>query len=182
MKLLSPYEPWLPNAWQIAALIGAFVAAAWLGYLLKQHGAEFEKLLPNGVLDLETPWSTRVADDVLHRLGVVGVNAARAHTKLDFAFLLLYPVAMSLGCALLGGALTSTMGALCILASWSVLLAAPLDAIENVSILRMLAGDTAAPWPQLSTICAAVKFTLIGGAFAFLVLGFGSLLLHWIKR
>ena len=51
------------------------------------------------------------------------------------------------------------------------LLAAPLDATENLAILWMLEGHVNAPWPQLSTSCAAGKFALLFGAAAYLVVG-----------
>ena len=52
--------------------------------------------------------------------------------------------------------------------SWSVLLCTPLDAIENVLILRMLKGNTGFPIPLLTSLAAALKFALIVVALGYI--------------
>jgi hypothetical protein len=48
--------------------------------------------------------------------------------------------------------------------SWAVLLCTPLDAFENLMILRMLSGACASPVPQLTTISAGLKFFLVASS------------------
>jgi hypothetical protein len=57
------------------------------------------------------------------------------------------------------------------LVSWAVLLSGPLDAIEKPAILRMLGGSQNAPVPQIASIAAALKFTLVLAAFGYLAAG-----------
>lgn len=66
--------------------------------------------------------------------------------------------------------------------SWAVLLAAPLDAIENAALLQMLDGQTQAPWPQLSTVCATLKFSLLIAAAGQTVLGLLGMVLARRRR
>jgi hypothetical protein len=102
----------------------------------------------------------------------------RRQTLADFVFLVLYPLAISLSCTLVAGSLPDKASAIGMMIAWGVLLAGPLDAVENVSMLRQLAGHTASPWPQLSTVCAAVKFTLAAGGLGFAILGLVLRLVH----
>jgi hypothetical protein len=103
-------------------------------------------------------------------LGEDGIAAARHQTYVDFAFLIAYPLALSLGCGLSEG-LSGKHALMGMLMAWAVLLALPLDATENFCMLSMLNGNAAAPWPQVATVCAALKFTLAAGAFLFLAVG-----------
>jgi len=49
-----------------------------------------------------------------------------------------------------------------ILLAWAQTLAGGLDLIENLALINMLLGSVSAPWPQVSSICATVKFSLVG--------------------
>lgn len=138
---------------------------------LARIGAPLKRALPHGILDLELPWSTERAEKVIKALGAEGVRIAKLQTKLDFIFLLLYPIALSLSAALLAGGLSGWAAVIGLIITWGVLFAGPLDALENISMLRMLSNDIAAPWPQLSTICAICKFAVIFGGIVYLVVG-----------
>ena len=45
--------------------------------------------------------------------------------------------------------------------AWGLWCAAAFDAMENLALLQVMFHGPAAPWPQLSFICACVKFSLI---------------------
>jgi len=97
--------------------------------------------------------------------------AAVKQTRMDFFFLLFYPLVLSLGCAM---AADSGNGDFYtgILLSWAVLACIPLDALENVLILKMLSGSFKKPIPQITTFSAVVKFMLLIASFAYLLYGF----------
>jgi hypothetical protein len=155
---------------QFVVLTGLLVLTIALAIVLKRQAAGLDAVLDNGILDLEVPWTQARADELLQKLGADRIEVARVQVLLDFAFLLVYPLFLSLACALLAHGLAGPAGLIGVLVAWSVLLAAPLDAVENFAILRLLGGRTAAPWPQLATMCAAVKFALVTGAAGYLVL------------
>ena len=163
LRLQSPFA-WLPQPAQLPLCLLLIVAALAFGYYFGKQGAPLNRLLPHGVLDIEAPWSTERAQAINQALGDSGIAVARRHTRLDFIFLVLYPLALSSACALLAAALPGKAGAIGMMVAWAVLCAAPLDAVENLAMLQLLAGTTSAPWPQLAIVCAALKFTLVLGA------------------
>jgi hypothetical protein len=175
MKLESPFQ-WIPSQWLWGIWLILVGATLGMGYWLQNLGTEIDQRLPYGILAIEMPWSSERAEEIRVALGEEGIKAARQQTFADFVFLMLYPLAISLSSALIAASLPDKAGAIGIAITWGVLLAGPLDALENLSILRMLAGDVGPPWPQLSTICAAVKFTLTAGGLGFIGLGLALLL------
>jgi hypothetical protein len=166
----NPYQ-WVSTGWQVGLCITLVLLSLAYGHYLATQSTVLKTKLPNGILDLEVPWSTAGAKKVLTALGRDGIEEARKQVCLDYVFLLLYPIAISLTCALVGGFIRGKLGVLGVLVAWGVLLAGPLDAIENAAMLRVLAGDTGSPWPQLSTACAIVKFSLVFGGLGYVAVG-----------
>jgi hypothetical protein len=162
---------WMSRRAQVIAFCSLLVAMIGLMIWLGKLGAPVKAQVAAGPLALEAPWSTERAQTVLELLGTKGIEALRRQTYVDFVFLLIYPLVLSLGCALLASSLDGRQALFGMLIAVGVLLACPFDALENVSMLRMMDGHTGAPWPQLATLCAGAKFTLIAGAVSFLVVG-----------
>ena len=79
MKFDSPFI-WLPANWQLIICILLSIAALVVGNYLQQQGAELDRLLPNGVLNLEAPWSRQQADEIPSKLGEGGIAIARRLT------------------------------------------------------------------------------------------------------
>lgn len=177
MGLQSPV-----HALPLHVLVVSWMAliAATLGYaaLLKTQGDPLVPTLPHGIVSLEVPWSSEAASGLVRDLQAQGLtDVARRQVQLDFAFVVLYPLCLALGCFVLAQVIPPGLAIYGLIVGWAVLLCAPLDAIENLALLRMLEGRTGAPWPQLSTVCAAVKFGLVFGALLFTIVGvlaFGS--------
>ncbi len=175
---VSPYG-WMSHSAQVFAFSALLAATIGLMIYLGKLGAPIEARVDAGALALEAPWSTSRAEIVLRLLGSDGIAALRRQTSVDFAFLVAYPLMLSLGCALLASALDGKQAIIGMLIAWAVLLACPFDAIENVSMLYMMNGHTRAPWPQVATLSAAIKFTLAAGAALFLVIGTIERLAKW---
>ena len=150
----------------------ASVAAA-VGYalLLRAQGEPLMQWLAHGIVTLELPGTPERASQLVDTLGERGRTIAILQVQLDFVFLLLYPLAFSLSTALLAAHVGAVLGRACAVMTRAIWLAAPLDAIENVSMLRMLAGHTATPWPQVATACAVLKFALVIAAVLLLIVG-----------
>lgn len=177
MILTSPFA-WIPHSLQLGICVASIAASILVAMCLQRHGTAVDAALKYGVLEVEAPWSRERADEIRTLLGDDGIAAVRAQTRFDFVFLVLYPIAISLSCALIASRLDGQAGAIGMLIAWGVLLAGPLDAVENISMLRQLAGSTGAPWPQLSTLCASIKFTLAAGGLGFAISGFAMLLVR----
>lgn len=142
------------------------VASVAIFQALGSQGSHLEGPVPCGILAIEMPWDSDRAQHIVEQWkkdNLLGV--ARTQIKYDFLFLLIYPVAFSLICGLLGSYSRSysleglaSFGAAI---SWIVLLAGLFDALENTAILKMLSGSTAFPVPQIATIAAGTKFSLL---------------------
>jgi hypothetical protein len=178
MSLRSPYRS-LSTARLLMLCVALVVLTLAYGDLLKRQGEPLKRVLAHGIVSLELPGTSAAAQQMVAALGDL-VPVARRQVQLDFGYLLLYPWAFSLACALLARHTAPALAPGGIAIAWIVLLAAPLDATENLALLQMLDGRTLAPWPQLSTGCASVKFALVVAAVAYLPLGLIGLgLRHW---
>ena len=167
--MTSPYD-WLSYPIQIGLALLLSIAALMWGGKVSSQGALIVQRVPGGIAALEMPWSSAQAQDNLARLHADGRDVLRDNLKLDFLFLLLYPLAISLACATIAHQEPEKYRVIGFACAWAALAALPLDAIENTSILAMLSGRTDAPWPQLSTVCATFKFAVtLGGMLYFVV-------------
>ena len=180
--MTKPYH-WIPNNYLWLVFVGLVLVTVGVAYALSLQGKPLSTdKLPNGILEIEVPWSTERATEVValwERKDLLPV--ARKQVYYDFLFLVLYPLALSFACAWLAESAPVKLSMLGVLVSWGVLLASPLDAIENITILRMLGGSQAAPVPQIATIAAAIKFTLVFGAVGYLGIGGLRALIQLIK-
>jgi hypothetical protein len=138
------------------------------GYRLKTPAApcgiiSFELAGTRAAADLMvTSWSPPhcdVRDDAFINLGV------------DYLFLFLYPLAISLACHLTArrdqkfARRTWIVGAIL---SWLVLAATPLDATEDYALIKVLKTSSGDFWPALARWCAIPKF-------GFILIGLGYL-------
>jgi hypothetical protein len=125
------------------------------------------------ILDLEFIRTSADALEQTNRLGPDGVDAAKNSLYLDFPYLITYALALSAACAVLaaraaerGSARLAAAGRI---VAWIAPIAAALDAIENVSLLRVLGGHVDQPWPGLVFGAASVKFALLAVVVVYMV-------------
>lgn len=108
-------------------------------------------------------------------LGADGLAAARQQLYIDFAYLVLYGIALSGGCALLAAraARRGHPGIAAAGEAFAVLavIAAACDAAENIALLAVTFGQTAQPWPGIASAFAATKFLLLALTFVYLLIG-----------
>lgn len=133
---------------------------------------EFSGDAPRSAAILDS-WDARAREHAMLSLG------------LDYLFLVLYPLWLglaldALGDRLAGRAGTDSFGRLLRRSSPWVYAAAPLDAIENLALIRMLQTGPSAGWAQTAWLCAVPKFALVGVALVLLV--GGSVLLSMRRR
>lgn len=156
-----------PQRWLLLGVLLALAALVMFGRL-----GPLDEILktrePGGILALEFAWSGERAARIL--TAWEGLEAVvRLQTRWDYLFLLCYPLALSLACAMLVDAPGNPVPMIGAFVAWAVLAAIPLDAVENLSMLRMVdrgAGDALA---KLATWCAGLKFTLLLAAVGYLL-------------
>lgn len=128
------------------------------------------------ILDLELMRTSADAAEQVARLGPAGVDAAQMSIYLDFPYLVLYGVVFSAACALLAARAAdrglATMAGVGRLVAWAAVIAAALDAIENVALLRVLGGQVDQPWPGIAFGFATVKFALLAMVIVYLLVAF----------
>ncbi len=128
------------------------------------------------IIDVELMGTSARANELLAQLGPAGVDATRTSIYLDFPFLVLYALTLSAACVVLA-ARASDRGASSVASigrkvAWAAPIAAAYDAVENVSLLVVLGGTTAQPWPVVAFVFAAAKFALLVVVVAYLVAAF----------
>lgn len=117
-----------------------------------------------GIVCLELAGSVEKARTIVDSWGRRGVRKATYGVYLDFPFLIVYATAIGLACVSLAEATwspASLPARIGVILAWGLWVAALLDAIENVALLRILQGSEAIYWPPIARWCAVPKFVLI---------------------
>lgn len=149
----------------LLALTGALMAV--LNWTL--HGERY------GIIALEKAGSEEKARQIIAAWDASEARSrALFNVHLDFLFLVVYSTTVALACILASGMFRtparweSTVG---VALAWGQWLAALLDAVENVALLKMLRGPVTEPWPWIARWSAIPKFILIGAGVAYAVVG-----------
>ncbi|MFH1853082.1 MAG: hypothetical protein ABIA75_12130 [Candidatus Neomarinimicrobiota bacterium] len=136
---------------------------------------------PGGIVTLEFAGDLATVKTILHSwqddMFFAGLSLG-----LDFLFLLAYSITIAVGCLLLADRLEKRQSLAARIGRWLAggqLLAAGLDTIENLALVRLLAGSEAAFLPRLAAWCAAPKFLLVGLGLAYLL---AAVLLLQLRR
>ena len=125
---------------------------------------------PAGIVGFELAFSRERAASMLHAWTVNGALAsARESLRLDFAFLLAYPVSLGLGCRILARRNAGWFDRVGQQFSYAVFACIPLDATENLALLRMLDAGASSGMARIAGIAATIKFALVLGAVVFLI-------------
>jgi len=165
---------WLPaELWQ-ACFIIALVSTALLMAGIHVTNAPLENpVAPWGMVSLQLAGSLDRAQEVLASWGPAEQKWALCNLVVDFLYLVSYAVTLALGCLLLaqhfrGRPIMAQLGGWL---AWGVVVAACLDAAENVLLIRMLGNDLHVAWAVLIYWCAVPKFVLIMAALVYLCAG-----------
>jgi branched-subunit amino acid transport protein len=138
-------------------------------------GSKTNVALKPRMLLLELAGTKSKADRIINKWREDGaLDNALTLQKWDDYFLIFYSVALSLACIIVTDAMFSPASsgyAWGLMFSWAALVAGVLDFIENRAINRMLSGVVENPWPQLSFVCAALKFLILAACFIYVLSG-----------
>lgn len=156
---------------------GLLAALAFLTLGIGAHVVSLDTALqhpavPHGGLSYQFAWTHDRVREIMNAWGADGRALARDALHADFAFLLTYPLFLSLACAMAAARPASRRPALGTALSWVVLCSMPADAVENLGLLRMLGDATRDRASDVVAaavgLCAAVKFGLVLSAIAYL--------------
>ncbi len=161
---------WLPSPYRWALLVVLIAGTVILAARLTSQGKPLiTPAAPNGILSYEFAWNQAKAESILDSWKLLK-ETARWQLLLDFAFLVFYPLAISLACAMLADSPNNKMAVVGIFISWAVLASGLLDAAENLALLRMLDHGASDVLARLAAFCAGVKFTLVFSGLGYVVL------------
>ncbi|HRM68513.1 hypothetical protein [Thauera phenylacetica] len=156
-----------PQRWLLLAVLVVLSAVLFFG-----HIARLDELIQakgeGGILALQFAGSVAQATDLLAAWRGLE-EELRSQTRWDFLFLLVYPTALSLACAMLVEARGNPLPTIGVFIAWFALAAMPLDALENLATLRMIdhgASESLASW---LTFCATIKFAAAFTAAGYLL-------------
>jgi hypothetical protein len=139
---------------------------------------------PHGIVSFELAKDQTRADEIMTAWAEKTTSGekrllevAQKDIKIDFAFILCYAALMGLTCFWIAAVQRNQLAAsLGVTLGWSVLLAGLLDAIENLALLRMIAGGGSdllakiAFWTALPKLIVilyfALPYILLVGGFA----------------
>jgi hypothetical protein len=164
---------WLPESRQAAVLGWSLVLTLLLIVVLQTSGRWLRtEAAPAGIVSFELAGSLSATNAILADWEAEQRTAAGFNLGIDYLFLFAYSICISLACALTSQRYGSDSWP-CIagtLLSWGALLAAALDAVENVALTRLLFGSQAPFLPPLARHAALLKFGLVFAGLAYVLL------------
>jgi hypothetical protein len=167
---VSPFG-WVTERAQPGLLVGlTLLLVALSAWLLWLDQALVSPASPGGIVSYELAGHRDRSAAILGAWSASARSTAMLILGLDYLYLLVYPAWLSLAAARLGARLGGRWRRPGSKASWVVLGAAPLDAVENHALIQQLAHGPSALHAQLAWWCAVPKFALVAVALAFLAL------------
>ncbi len=125
---------------------------------------------PRGIVGFELAATRDRATLMLQAWRGLGVvELVRNSLRLDFGFLLVYPLSLGLACRIVSRRMAGVYDRVGAQLSYAVLACAPLDAVENLSLLRMLDLGASETLARLAAVSAVLKFALVLAAVVFVL-------------
>lgn len=127
--------------------------------------------VPNGIIGFELAGSGERSAEILASWSQQAREFAMLIQGFDALYLFVYPAWFALAVTCLCGALPARWSAAGRVVAWGVLLAAPLDFVENCAMVHQLIHGAGDGMARLAWWCAVPKFALVSVAEIFLVAG-----------
>jgi hypothetical protein len=140
---------------------------------------------PQGIVSFELAGTLPAAQAIIASWDSTAQVHAAFSLGLDYLYMPLYAVAIALACVqAAGNSLRSprVMWTLGLLLAWALGLAALLDAVENIALFQLLAGSTSSIWPAVASVCASIKFAIVGGGLFYAGAGGAVYLVQRTRR
>lgn len=137
---------------------------------------------PRGIVSFELAKDGSASRQILDSWNAHAKTHAALSLGLDYLFLIVYAVFISMACVQVGRALQRRSPSLARLGgilAWAQFLAAILDAIENLALIFLLLNSERLWLPAVARGCAIIKFTIVGAGFIYI--GSGLLVIGCYK-
>jgi hypothetical protein len=131
-------------------------------------------LAPKGIISYELAGNEETAQKILASWDDLAKIYAGFNLGFDYLFFILYSTTIAFAIIWLIDLLKMRRNVkrLALLLATSLSVAALLDAVENAALFTMLVNGVTSPWPQISFVCATIKFGLVILGLAFVLVGF----------
>lgn len=100
----------------------------------------------------------------------------------DYLFMVTYGLLLWLGCKALASAYDGWLRNALVIVAAAQLVAAGLDAIENLALYQMASDSLSPIWPNLSYYCAVPKFLFVAAGVMVILFGTVRWMLRSMKR
>jgi hypothetical protein len=181
----QPFE-WVDDRAAPKLLAALALATAALSYALALIGeALITDAAPLGIVSFEFAGSGLRVERILSSWSSHARQQAMLSLGVDSLYLVLYPAFIALACVRVGIRLEPSGSQLQRVGfglAWLVLLAAPLDAVENYALIRLVTDGPADFWAQLARMCAIPKFTLVALGLVYAAVGYAASLALSLSR
>jgi hypothetical protein len=129
---------------------------------------------PRGIVSFELAGNLHKGQQILESWNTRGKIYAALSLGLDYLFLIVYALFISVACVLIarslipGYVLWAKLG---FLLGWGQFAAAFLDAVENFALIRFILDSKSATLPAVARWCAIVKFGIVGAGLVYILVG-----------
>ena len=176
-----PFET-IPHEKRKSVFWGLLVATLVIMILMSIIGAPLNTpAAPTGIVAYELAGSPVHAHEIIQSWNARTQLYAALGLGIDYVFMLAYAATISLACLMAGEALRVRqwpLAALGVPLAWGLWLAALMDAIENLGLIMILLNGAGTPWPEISRVCAIIKFGLIIAGLVYALFGWISSLVQ----
>lgn len=170
----DPFK-WLSDSAQQSALLITFLLSLTL--LAGMHALDqtlITETAPRGIVSFELAGSIEKVEQILKEWGSEGKAYATLSLGLDYLFLIVYALFISLSCVRIARHLKlrfSILAAWGFMSGWAQFLASLLDAIENFALINLAFDSQRESWPIIARWCAMVKFGIVGIGLVYILTG-----------
>jgi hypothetical protein len=170
----DPFK-WLSDSAQRSALLISFLLSlALLTGMYSLDQILITKTAPRGIVSFELAGSIEKVRQILKEWGPEGKAYATLSLGLDYVFLIVYALFISLFCVRIARHLKlrcSFLAAWGFGLGWAQFSAALLDAIENFALINLALDSQHESWPIIARWCALVKFGIVGTGLVYILAG-----------
>ena len=182
MRWVPPFNN-LSNSTRKRIILITFVMSAILLLAMRTLDTPLRtQTAPSGIVSFELAANYAASKQILDSWSAEAKINAALSLGLDFLFLIVYALFISLSCVQIAAALKddhSILFRVAVVLAWAQFLAAILDAIENLALIHLLLNSSHKWLPCLARGCAIVKFSIVGAGLIFV---FGGLLLIGFQK
>jgi len=170
----DPFK-WLAESTQRPALLIFFLLSVAL--LTGMHALDQSLITaaaPSGIVSFELAGSIEKAGQILKEWGPQGKAYATLSLGLDYLFLFVYALFISLSCVRIARYFKTRYSWLAVWGfglGWAQFFAALLDASENFALINLAFGSQREYWPIIARWCALVKFGIVGAGLVYILTG-----------